>query len=505
MTPSNPPSPAPRARLLPGLSLRVGDVLTQRYRLESLLSAESARIHIEATQSVTRAPVTIEIFMPEGEGADQARLAFIAASRKAAVLSGPHICRLLDTGVTADGAPFVVREPSPSRTLASVLEDTPCLDVAVAVDIAIAICDALTEAHDHHMVHGTLEAANVLLEWTESGATDVRVNDFATGLIFAELASDPASRLAIRAPEQLRTGGRVDARTDVFALGALLFTMIAGASPFAADSPSGTALAMNNGESAFLAGVDDALADLVEQCLASDRDKRPEDAAAIAKRLASFATPRSLNTLARIADRAESQACETLLIPLREYETLAKEKTAESVIPADVDEKGPTLVPVSASIAPVASDRPTVTMLKPSSESAPRWQGAGWFAAAACLVAGVGIGATSSRWMQNAPTTSTAAAEELTTSMSPVTIASAVVETAPPAVAPSPKPASTAPPPPKAIVTARAFPVQPVPAVSAASIVSAVPAAPAAVAQKLENPKPKENDDDLRHFLDDRR
>ena len=464
---------------------------------------------------MNRASVSLEIFVPNGEGSDEARIAFVAASRRSAVLNGPHTSKVLHAGVTPDGHPFVAREPAPMRTLGQLLSERSALDTAEAVDIVVALCDALGEAHGHGILHGAIEPRNIRVSPTE-----IKLMDFETGAIFVDMAMDPFARLVMRAPEQLRIGGRIDERTDIFALGALLFTMIAGASPFAADSPSATALALNEDDPAFLAGVEEPLAELVERCLRRDPIDRPLDVATVAEAIAPFASPRSAEALARIRERADVLSSPTVIVRAQEYSALSQERQSAAP-PAssaeieldwnDLESVTPITESGSASIKPVAMDigpiskeiRDEVAAMKPRTPF--RVVGI-----AIGLAAGIAIGALSEQFLQNTSNDSVATA---TTSIEPQPESTGLVETtsAPLAAAatatgtataeaPKPTPAPSAlpkPAAPPAWMTAPApAKVEPKPA---AKIETETPVAkPAATA-------PKENDEDLRHFLEDRR
>ena len=97
--------------------------------------------------------------------------------------------------------------------------------------------------------------------------------------------------LAGRAPELLRGDTEIDERADVWGLGVLLYTMLAGAPPFtAADSPSRLNLSAVLDEPAMLAGVPEGLAELVDSCIATDRAARPQTMTTLAARLALYRT-----------------------------------------------------------------------------------------------------------------------------------------------------------------------------------------------------------------------
>ena len=166
------------------------------------------------------------------------------------------------------------------RTLATVLRERGALSLPHAIEVALDICDALSTAHANGVVHGQLGLGCVRLAFTpESGPRDVEI---------FTLEIDVEDSLAVPvAPflEPERAGGarRVDQRSDVWALGALLHTMLTGVAP--ADASSSRASA-----ELLLESAPRSLAAVIESCLASDPESRPAGADEIAERIASFAT-----------------------------------------------------------------------------------------------------------------------------------------------------------------------------------------------------------------------
>ena len=166
------------------------------------------------------------------------------------------------------------------RTLATVLRERGALSLPHAIEVALDICDALSTAHANGVVHGQLGLGCVRLAFTpESGPRDVEI---------FTLEIDVEDSLAVPvAPflEPERAGGarRVDQRSDVWALGALLHTMLTGVAP--ADASSSRASA-----ELLLESAPRSLAAVIESCLATDPESRPAGADEIAERIASFAT-----------------------------------------------------------------------------------------------------------------------------------------------------------------------------------------------------------------------
>ena len=188
------------------------------------------------------------------------------------------------------------RTPRAKRTLATVLRERGALSMPHAVEVALDICDALSTAHANGVVHGQLGLGCVRLAFTpESGPRDVEI---------FTLEIDAEDSLAVPvAPflEPDRPGGarRVDQRSDVWALGALLHTMLTGVAP--------TDASMGASAELLLESAPRSLAAVIESCLASDPESRPSGADEIAERIASFATWPP-DQFARIGARRDKRA-----------------------------------------------------------------------------------------------------------------------------------------------------------------------------------------------------
>jgi serine/threonine protein kinase/Tol biopolymer transport system component len=143
----------------------------------------------------------------------------------AAGLGHPHICTVLEVGVSPAGGVYMVRALDEGETLHNRMECGP-LAPEHAVGLASQIAAALGRAHESGIVHGDLRPGNVLV--TAGG--QVRVSGFGLSGILPADASCPPAVAAYRSPEQL--AGTIDARSDIWSLGVLLYQMVTGRHPF---------------------------------------------------------------------------------------------------------------------------------------------------------------------------------------------------------------------------------------------------------------------------------
>jgi serine/threonine-protein kinase len=258
--------------------------------------------------------VAIKILPAELSADPDRRTRFEREARAVAALSHPHICTLYDIG-THDGTTYLVMEHLAGETLAQRLTRGP-LPVAQALDLAAQIADALDAAHKHGIIHRDLKPGNVMLTGGgsgRSGVTSAKLLDFGLAKLVAHgerpaLASGASAAtqslpmtargsivgtLQYMAPEQLE-GKEADARTDLWALGALLYEMVTGKRAFQADSDVSLIGAILNTEPAGLAMLQPltppSLERLVTRCLAKHPDDRWDTAHDVADELRWIAT-----------------------------------------------------------------------------------------------------------------------------------------------------------------------------------------------------------------------
>ena len=524
---SIPPRPSTRTRLIPGLSLRAGDTLPGGYRTLSLLRADRACAHLAALHTSSNRRVDVQVLLAMDDSIEAVHLRFLADARKASALQSTHVERMLHVGVTQDGHPFVVRERASGEPLAALLAKLGSLPTEHAVDIAIAICRALESAHAAGLVHAELDPTMVRLDWSAAGPSNVKVSGLGTSRALAMLPTEGRSfmSLALRAPELLSAASAeaVDARIDMWGVGVLLYTMLAGEMPFAAESPSKMDVSSTGEEPALLAGVPDGLGEIVDACLARDPAVRPQSASSLAARLSLFGSHPVFEKRASelVVDTGPYEAIE-LERALRDAAPSERDVASEPVLPLTSSrnaDKTPVPVTVTASSPPVAiTVAPARTALGPTLAAAgarPKrhWRTAA-IVAAACVAAGalaIGGSLRSGEPSASRPATTGAvvsrpaapaappAAEPLpaaiAVTVTPTPVAAAPVAPAPVAIHDLPVATATAVTAPAAAAPGRARPR------AAAAVDPLVRSAAAPMSQ----PQPKASDDDLRRFLDDRR
>lgn len=240
-----------------------------------------------------------------------------------AALAHPHICVLYDVG-SHEGTDFLVMEYLEGETLGNRLLEGP-LPIDDVLRYAAEIADALGAAHRHGIVHRDLKPANVML--TAGGA---KLLDF--GLARLRPAVTPGARKTPTAPETLTTRGTLlgtlpymapeqvqgapgDERTDIFALGTVVYEMASGKRAFQEDSQASLIAAILDRQPEPLAGVQPALNRLVSKCLAKDPDARWQSARDLGDELRWIAGESSRPALSR-ARMLRWAAAAVVLLPV---------------------------------------------------------------------------------------------------------------------------------------------------------------------------------------------
>ncbi|HEY8226333.1 MAG TPA: protein kinase [Pyrinomonadaceae bacterium] len=211
----------------------VGSVLRERYRLNSELGRGGMGVVYRATDLELQRDVAIKVLSATATTSD-ARARLIREARAAAALNHPHIIAVHDVG-ESDGYPFFVMELVGGPPLS---QARPA-DLTRIVEIATQICSALQHAHANGIVHRDLKPDNVLLSRSDH-QSNVKLADLGLALPADAARISQAGMIvgtaAYMAPEQA-LGQPVDGRTDLYALGVLLYELTTGRKPFSGDDP----------------------------------------------------------------------------------------------------------------------------------------------------------------------------------------------------------------------------------------------------------------------------
>jgi hypothetical protein len=254
--------------------VEMGRVLAGRYRLLNRVGAGGMSVVWRAHDDVLDRAVAVKVLAPELAADPELLRRIRIEARAAARLHHRNVVEVHDYGETEQSLPYVVMELVDGRSLADVVT-AGALPWRVAVDVGAQVAAALATAHAHGIVHRDVKPANVMV--TSDG---VKLVDFGISATIGEADGVGGAVIgtpAYLAPERLG-GGPVRPATDVYALGLLLYLMLAGRLPWEASTTTQMLTAHQYLEPAGLPpvpGLPTEVADLCRRCLAKDPGDRP--------------------------------------------------------------------------------------------------------------------------------------------------------------------------------------------------------------------------------------
>jgi len=274
------------------MPLSPGDVVDAKYRIERKLGQGGMGVVYAAEEIELARRVAIKVLLASGN--EEAIARFDREARAAAALASDHAVRIFGVGVLPAGRRYMVMEFLDGEDLGETLERSGPLPVAEALRVVCDACDAVEEAHSRGIIHRDLKPANLFYARRPSGNVTVKVLDFGISKALAE-TRDAAALTSTSAvmgtplymsPEQLKETKSVDARTDIWALGATLYELVTGVPPFRGDSIPELHAAILVGELTPMAKLRPDVPPELDAVVARCLQKLPDDRFATARDLA---------------------------------------------------------------------------------------------------------------------------------------------------------------------------------------------------------------------------
>lgn len=424
-----------------GAGPELGTVLDGKYRLVREIAAGAMGRVLEAEHLLLERSVAIKLVASTPDARTRRRM--MQEARSAQQLSNEHVVRVFDVGLFGDH-PFIVMELLKGCDLATLLAERGPLPVEDAVDYVLQACVGMAEAHATGVIHRDLKPSNLFLSRNAAGKNLIKIVDFGISKVGESSALEHATgeRTAdgsllgspyYMSPEQLRNATRVDARTDVWALGVTLFQLLSGTFPFEGETVNEVSASIFTEPPRDLCALSPQVPQSLRQVIARALAKRPEEripsVSALAAELAPFASEQGRLSADRLS-ASPGPAIEAQGVVVRSTDLAETEAALGGTLPALSSDKQP--------------DAPAERAARPTRAR---------FVVPAVVLTGA-IAAALAAWWSRTPSQAEVAPATPT--------ATRAATVAPPATAPAdvppPTPAASAPAPPASANVARAAP-----------------------------------------------
>jgi tRNA A-37 threonylcarbamoyl transferase component Bud32 len=274
-----------------------GDVIAGKYAIVKVLGEGGMGVVYEATHLKLRQRVAVKMLQPEMLSHEIIVTRFEREARAAGQLRSRHTARVMDVDSTAAGLPYMVMEFLEGHDLEVELGQRGRLPHEEAVDYVLQACAAMIEAHRLGIVHRDLKPANLFLA-IDGDARIIKLLDFGISKVQNEGDSklttpDSVMGTALyMSPEQVRSSGTVDARTDIWSLGIILYELLSGRPPWI-GTPTQLAAAIVTEDPPDILGLCEVPLEVVAvigRALKRDPAQRFTDVKELALALAPFAS-----------------------------------------------------------------------------------------------------------------------------------------------------------------------------------------------------------------------
>jgi tRNA A-37 threonylcarbamoyl transferase component Bud32 len=275
----------------------VGSVVAGRYQVTAIRGAGMMGVVLEAHDTVLGARVALKILRPEITAAPELRARLMREAAIVARLQSPNVVRVFDFGHTPDGLPFFAMELLEGADLDTLAGQGRQFTIPEAVSLVRQACAGVAEAHALGVVHRDLKPHNLFLVKLPDGSELLKVLDFGISKVVGDDAHLTATQAtlgtpAYMSPEHVRSARTIDARSDVWALGVVLFELLTRRLPFAGDSSHSMIAAIVADPPLRLSSLrpdaPEGLDRVVAAALAKDPAARIPSVVALAQALAQF-------------------------------------------------------------------------------------------------------------------------------------------------------------------------------------------------------------------------
>jgi serine/threonine-protein kinase len=295
------------------MDVNVGEILAGKYRVERVIGRGAMGVVVAATHLQLGQQVALKFLTAEALQHPEALTRFGREARAAAAIRSEHVARVLDVGALESGQPYMVMEYLEGCDLATYKLERGPLSIVEAADLTLQACEALAEAHSLGIIHRDLKPANLFLA-RYADRTSLKILDFGISKIVVPVGPEndfDMTRMgaimgspSYMSPEQMRSTRNVDTRTDIWAIGVVLYELVTGHLPFQAPSmPQLCGMILSDPAPPvrqWRPDVPPRFEALIMRCLAKDPRQRFSSVAELAVALGEFAPAGSTHSVSRI-------------------------------------------------------------------------------------------------------------------------------------------------------------------------------------------------------------
>jgi serine/threonine-protein kinase len=301
-----------------------GEIIAGKYAVEEVLGRGGMGVVVAARHMQLGQRVAIKFLRGDAAADGSAVARFLQEGRAAAALSNEHVTKVHDVGTLETGEPYLLMEFLSGADLGRRLRENGPMPIEEAVGAVEQACEGISEAHARGIIHRDLKPSNLFMTKRLDGTPLVKVLDFGISKVTERTSDAPEQSLTgsgvamgstpYMSPEQVRSSKDVDARSDIWSLGVILYELLTGTSPFLASTTTATLAKILSERPAPIRAarpeVPVALEAVILDCFERDVMNRPQTIGQLASRLLPFAPREAALSVERIlrVERAFSPA-----------------------------------------------------------------------------------------------------------------------------------------------------------------------------------------------------
>src|SRR5580698_3156933 len=296
-----------------GAPVQQGEILARKYRVERVLGQGGMGVDVAARHVELDELVALKFLLPDALSEPEAVARFLKEARAAVRIKSEHVARVHDVGQLDSGAPYIAMEYLEGSDLGELLKKRNPLPIEDVIDYVLQAFEAIANAHQRGIVHRDLKPSNLMLVSRSDGSECIKVLDFGISKVSSLGGRESSMNMTKTAallgspiymsPEQMMSAKDVDVRTDIWAIGTILYELLSGAPPFMADTLPALGVLIATRQPTPIRSLRPEVPAGVEAvamcCLQKNREQRYPNVAALAQALAPFAPERSFVSIER--------------------------------------------------------------------------------------------------------------------------------------------------------------------------------------------------------------